>query len=227
MPEPQVKICCIASVDEARLAQQHGAAALGLVSQMPSGPGVVADDTIATVAAACRGSGLKTFLLTARTSAAAIAEQHARAGTTTLQLVDHVPHSELRALRRLCPGVELVQVIHVLGEVSVAEAMAVAPLVDAVLLDSGNPQRAVKELGGTGRTHDWSLSRRIRDAVHPLPVWLAGGLRAHNVAEAIARVRPHGLDLCTGVRSPSGARSALDVSLLASFMAAVRAAPAS
>lgn len=220
MPEPRVKICCIASVDEARLALQHGAAALGLVSQMPSGPGVVADAVIAQVAAAMRGDAVRTFLLTARTTADAIAAQHAAAGTTTLQLVDHVPHAELQRLRRLRPGVELVQVIHVQGDASVAEALAVAPLVDAVLLDSGNPQLAVKELGGTGRTHDWATSRRIRNAIHPLPLWLAGGLRAHNVAEAIAAVQPYGLDLCTGVRC----QGRLDTEQLAAFMAAVRAA---
>ncbi len=220
MGQPRVKICCIANVHEARLAQQHGAAALGLVSQMPSGPGVVADAVIAEVAAATRGEAIRTFLLTARTTAEGIAAQHAAASTTTLQLVDQVPPAELRRLRQRCPGVELVQVIHVTGDGSVAEALAVAPLVDAVLLDSGNPNLAVKELGGTGRTHDWATSRRIRDAVHPLPLWLAGGLRAHNVAEAIAQVQPYGLDLCTGVRTGGQ----LDGARLADFMAAVRAA---
>lgn len=220
MRPPRVKVCCIASLAEAQLAQAAGAAALGLVSRMPSGPGVIADAVIAELAAAMRGQPLRTFLLTAGTQARAIAQQHTRAGTTTLQLVDHVPHDELRALRRLCPGVELVQVIHVTGEASVDEALAVAPWVDAVLLDSGNPALAVKELGGTGRTHDWALSRRIRDAIHPLPLWLAGGLRAHNVAQAIAAVQPHGLDLCTGVRTGGQ----LDAAKLAIFMAAVHAA---
>ena len=217
---PAVKICCIASVAEARLALAAGAGALGLVSAMPSGPGVVDDDVIAEVAASMRGDPVRTFLLTSRTHAADIARQHGAAGTTTLQLVDHVPHVDLQHLRRLCPGVELVQVIHVLGQASVDEAVAVAPWVDAVLLDSGNPTLGVKELGGTGRTHDWSLSRRIRDAIHPLPLWLAGGLRAHNVGAAIAAVQPHGLDLCTGVRSAGR----LDQAKLAAFMAAVRAA---
>jgi phosphoribosylanthranilate isomerase len=97
--------------------------------------------------------------------------------------------------------------------------LAVAPFVDALLLDSGNPAAAVKQLGGTGRTHDWALARRIRDAVFPLPLWLAGGLRVHNVAEAIATVRPHGLDLCTGVRVDGR----LHAPTLAAFMAAVSA----
>jgi phosphoribosylanthranilate isomerase len=219
---PRVKICCIANVAEAQMARAAGAAALGLVSQMPSGPGVVSDALMAEVATAMRGQPVRTFLLTARTTAQAIAEQHAQALTTTLQLVDHVPLPELQRLRALCPGVELVQVIHVLDDASVAQALAVAPWVDALLLDSGNPGLAVKQLGGTGRTHNWALSRTIRDAIYPQPLWLAGGLRSDNVAQAIAAVQPFGLDLCTGVRS----NGRLEATKLAAFIASVRAAGA-
>jgi len=215
-----VKICCIASIEEARLALSAGASALGLVSAMPSGPGVISDDRVAEVAAAMRGEAVRTFLLTARTRAEDIAAQHLASGTTTLQLVDHVPLPELRRLRALCPGVEIVQVIHVTDERVLAEAEAAAPLVDALLLDSGNPALAVKELGGTGRTHDWALSRRIRDAVHPRPLWLAGGLQAGNVGEAVARVAPHGVDLCSSVR----VAGRLDAGRLSAFMRAVAAA---
>jgi phosphoribosylanthranilate isomerase len=220
MSSPVVKICCIASLEEASMALAAGAGALGLVSAMPSGPGVISDQRVAEIAAALPGAD--TFLLTARTSADAIAEQHRRAGTRTLQLVDHVPHSELQRLRTLRPRARLVQVIHVTGEGSVAEALAAAPWVDAILLDSGNPNLAVKELGGTGRVHDWSLSRRIRDAIAPRPLFLAGGLRADNVADAIAAVQPHGLDLCSSVRS----EGRLDAVKLAAFMSAVRRAAA-
>jgi phosphoribosylanthranilate isomerase len=221
---PIVKICCIASVEEAFAAIDAGAAALGLVSAMPSGPGVIGDEAIAGIAAAVAAragpAAVDTFLLTARTDAEAIAEQHARARTTTLQLVDHVPAAELQRLRALRPGVKIVQVIHVSGPRSVDDARQAAPFVDALLLDSGNPHAAVKELGGTGRTHDWATSRRIRDAVWPLPLWLAGGLGPHNVLEAIATVAPHGLDLCSSVRS--GGR--LDLARLQRFFAAVAAA---
>jgi phosphoribosylanthranilate isomerase len=216
---PMIKICCIASVAEAQLAVAAGAGVLGLVSRMPSGPGVIAETTIAEIAAAMPPP-TETFLLTALTEAEAIAAQHALARTTALQLVDHVPHEQLRRLRALCPGTRLVQVIHVTGEASVAEAVAVAPWVDAILLDSGNPHLAVKELGGTGRVHDWRVSRRIRDAVHPLPLFLAGGLRDDNVAEAIRAVQPHGLDLCSGVRRDGH----LDAGRLRAFVSAVRAA---
>jgi phosphoribosylanthranilate isomerase len=215
---PKVKICCIADLDEARLALDAGASALGLVSWMPSGPGVIPDDRIAEIAAGL-DADIDTFLLTSRTTADAIAAQHADTRTRTLQLVDWLGPEQLTLLRARCPDVRLVQVIHATDPAALDEALQAAPLVDALLLDSGQPQAAVKILGGTGQTHDWALSRRIRDAVFPLPVWLAGGLKPHNVAEAIATVQPHGLDLCTGVRTDGR----LDGVKLMQFMAAVQA----
>jgi phosphoribosylanthranilate isomerase len=222
-PRPAVKICCIASAHEARLAIAAGAQALGLVSAMPSGPGVIDERLIAEIAAtvAAGPAPVQTFLLTSRQSAAGIVEQHRRCRTTTLQLVDRVPFDELARLRDALPAVHLVQVIHVTGEASLDEAVAVAPQVDAILLDSGNPAAVVKELGGTGRTHDWAISRRIRDAVAELgrPLYLAGGLNAANVAAAVSAVQPFGLDLCSSVRH--GAR--LDAQRLAAFFAALAA----
>jgi phosphoribosylanthranilate isomerase len=196
---PFVKVCCISSLQEARTAIAHGASALGLVSAMPSGPGVIGEDLIAEIAA-WAPPPVATFLLTSRQDAAGILAQHARCRTTTIQLVDHVPEADLRILRRELPGIRLVQVVHVTGEASVLEAKDLEGLVDALLLDSGNPSLKVKELGGTGRVHDWTLSRRIVDEVD-LPVFLAGGLHAGNVAAAVEAVRPHGLDLCSGVRT--------------------------
>ncbi len=203
------------------MALDAGASVLGLVSHMPSGPGVISDELCAEIVAALQPS-TQTFLLTSRVHASDIAEQHARIRSSALQLVDHVPHEALRELRHFCPGVQLVQVIHVLGDASVAEARAAAPWVDAILLDSGNPALAVKELGGTGRVHDWATSRSIRDALWPLPVYLAGGLSANNVAQAVATVQPFGLDLCSSVRT----LGALDATKLARFVGAVRLAAA-
>lgn len=201
---PHVKVCCISSHEEADAALAAGAHALGLVSAMPSGPGVIDEALIAAIAAqvALQRPDVQTFLLTSQTSAAAIVAQHQRCRTTTLQLVDHVPPPELARLRTALPGVRLVQVVHVTSEASLAEAMAAAPLVDAILLDSGNPAAAVRELGGTGRTHDWAVSRRIREAVaaQGKPLYLAGGLNAGNAADAVAAVLPFGLDVCSGVR---------------------------
>lgn len=195
----RVKVCCIANLEEAELAVTHGASALGLVSAMPSGPGVIPEDQIAAIAASVPRS-MDTFLLTALQSAEALAAQHQRCGTTSLQLVDRVPARELQLLRTALPHIQLVQVIHVRDERSVEEALEVSAHVDALLLDSGNPSLQVKELGGTGRTHDWGLSRRIREAA-PLPVWLAGGLHAGNLAEAVGAVSPFGVDVCSGLRT--------------------------
>ncbi len=200
------------------MAAAEGAAALGLVSQMPSGPGVIDDDLIAEIAASV-APPMRTFLLTARQDAEAIAEQHRHARTTTLQLVDHVTSTELKRLRRLLPAVGLVQVIHVRDESSIAEAMEAAQWVDEILLDSGNPALQLKELGGTGRVHDWMLSRRIRDAV-AVPVLLAGGLRPDNAAQAIATVSPAGLDVCSGLRTGG----MLDALKLRAFMRAAASA---
>jgi phosphoribosylanthranilate isomerase len=218
LQRPDVKVCCIASVAEARLAIDAGAAALGLVSAMPSGPGAIDEATIAEVAAAVSDANVATFLLTAHTDAAAIVDQHRRCRTTTLQLVDALAPRELRALRRALPRVSIVQVIHVSGPGSLDEALAAAPLVDALLLDSGNPLLAVKQLGGTGRTHDWAVSRAIREQAG-VPVWLAGGLHAGNVHDAVATVQPHGLDLCSSVRS----EGRLDGARLRAFFDAVNA----
>jgi phosphoribosylanthranilate isomerase len=210
-----LKVCCIADLAEARLAVSAGAAAIGLVSEMPSGPGVIPDELIAEIAARIPRP-TETFLLTARRDAEAIAEQHRRCRTTALQLVDQVPAAELRRLRLRLPGVRLVQVVHVDGEESVEEARAIAPLVDALLLDSGNPRLPVKQLGGTGRVHDWSYSRRIRE-VAGVPVLLAGGLHPGNAGAAIAAVAPAGLDVCNGLRT----NGKLDSEKLAAFIAAI------
>lgn len=208
----RVKICCMASIEEARTATRLGATAIGLVSRMPSGPGPIEEDLIARIISAVPGT-IETFLLTSETSASSIAAQQRRTGASTLQLVDTVEAGAHRALRDQLLGVKIVQVIHVTGDDSVDEALGVAADVDALLLDSGNPKLAVKELGGTGRRHDWLLSRRIVDS-SPVPVYLAGGLNAGNVREAIEIVRPFGVDVCSGVRTDGR----LDEGKLAAFM---------
>jgi phosphoribosylanthranilate isomerase len=172
---PLVKICCISTETEAATAIEYGAAALGLVSEMPSGPGVIAEELIARIVATVP-PGIGTFLLTSRQDAGSIVAQQRRCGTNTVQICDRLEDCAYARLRRELPGIRLVQVIHVAGADSADEALVVAPEVDALLLDSGNQTLEVKELGGTGRTHDWRLSRQIREFA-PVPVFLAGGVR--------------------------------------------------
>jgi phosphoribosylanthranilate isomerase len=214
----RVKICCISSIEEARLAIECGASALGLVSAMPSGPGVISEDLIQQIADQVPPP-IATFLLTCQQDADAIIAQQRRCRTNTLQLCDSIATDGYSKLRDQLPGISLVQVIHVLGETSIREAVEVAPHIDAILLDSGNPTLAVKQLGGTGRRHDWAISRRIVEAVE-VPVFLAGGLKPENIAEAIAQVRPFGVDLCSGVRTAGK----LDQGKLNAFFAAVQSA---
>ena len=181
------------------LAVNHGATALGFVSKMPSGPGPIDEALIASIVPHVP-AGIATFLLTSETTAAPIIAQQQRTRVNTLQLVDAVDSATHRELRTALPGVALVQVIHVTGSESVDEALSVAKDVDALLLDSGNPRLVVKELGGTGRRHDWKLSREIRDRAG-VAVYLAGGLNGSNAAEAVETVQPFGLDVCSGVRT--------------------------
>lgn len=197
--KPRIKVCCIASIAEAKMAINFGADALGLVGRMPSGPGPIGDELIARIARAVPPP-VATFLLTSETAAGEIALHHHRVQTNTIQLVDALAEGTYHDLRRLLPNVKIVQVIHVLDEKSVEEAVQISEQVDALLLDSGNPNLKVKELGGTGRTHDWRLSQKIVEQSN-VPVFLAGGLNASNVREAIEAVQPYGLDLCSGVRT--------------------------
>lgn len=198
MNYPRIKICCISSLKEADLAIKYGADAIGLVSEMPSGPGVISEKKISEIALKVPPP-IATFLLTSSTNATDIIRQLKACNTNTIQLVDSVPPEVYPELRKYLPGIKLVQVIHVTDEHSVTEAIKASNYVDAVLLDSGNQKLKIKQLGGTGRTHDWSLSKKIVDNAK-VPVFLAGGLNPSNVAEAVKTVMPFGLDICSGVR---------------------------
>lgn len=211
----RVKICCISSFEEARLAIEYGADALGLVGAMPSGPGPIADSLIATIAEKIPPP-IASFLLTSEQSAKAIIGHLRRVHTNTVQIVDELSLGTYREIREAIPAIRIVQVIHVTGPSSIDEAVRAAVEVDALLLDSGNPKAATKTLGGTGNIHDWTISREIVNAVK-IPVFLAGGLNAGNVKEAIKNVNPFGVDICSGVRTDNH----LDFIKLRAFMDAI------
>lgn len=195
----RIKVCCISSVDEAKLAVHLGADAIGLVGEMPSGPGVIADELIREIAASIPPA-VGTFLLTERTKAEEIAEHVAYCGANTVQVVNHIDPLEWPRLVDLLPAAtRRVQVVHVEGVETLHRIDQYAPFVHAFLLDSGSPSAEVPELGGTGRVHDWDISARFVD-LSPRPVFLAGGINATNVCDAVNTVNPYGLDLCSGVR---------------------------
>ena len=196
---PRIKICCISSVDEAKKAIELGASAIGLVGRMPSGPGPIPDELIRQIAMAVPPP-VGTFLLTSETSVDMIIRHHQRTYTNTIQIVDSLKTGTYKQLKDALPCIKIVQVIHVRDEKSVDEALTISGDVDAILLDSGNPDLKIKELGGTGRIHNWKLSRQIRDNSE-CPVFLAGGLKAENVRQAVDEVQPFGIDVCSGVRT--------------------------
>ena len=209
------KVCCIQNVEEMFLAVRAGASAIGLVSAMPSGPGPIAENKIAEIAAAVP-PGVSSFLLTAKQRVDEIVAQGRRCCTDTIQLVDSLIAGDYDDIRKALPGIRIVQVIHVNSRKAVETAVRIAPEVDAILLDSGNPDASVKELGGTGRVHDWHLSREIVKSF-PTPVYLAGGLNPENVGGAVRSVQPFAVDVCSGLRTDG----ALDTNKLENFAAAL------
>lgn len=197
------------------MAIDAGASALGLVSSMPSGPGVISDAIIREIAAAIP-PGVSPFLLTSQQDALAVPQQLRDAGVTTVQLCDELTSGNFSDIRDAVPGVRIVQVIHVTSKDSVAEALRVSRDADALLLDSGNPNATIKTLGGTGQTHNWQWSREIVEQ-SPVPVFLAGGLNADNVGSAVRKVAPFGVDVCSGLRVDDN----LDARKLAAFRQAL------
>ena len=213
----RIKICCIASIEEAELAIKYGADAIGLVSAMPSGPGVIDFKTITEISNSVTGR-IDTFLLTSKRTTTEIIAQLKSCKTSTVQICDSLISGSHLDMKKELPNVKIVQVIHVFDEGSVNEAIEAAKTADALLLDSGNQKLAVKELGGTGRTHNWELSRKIVDGV-TIPVYLAGGLNPANVKEAIETVHPFGVDICSGLRTDGS----LDEAKLSVYVKLVKA----
>jgi phosphoribosylanthranilate isomerase len=197
--KPRIKICCISSIEEAFTAIEFGASALGLVGKMPSGPGVIPDELIFKIAKSVPPP-IATFLLTSETKASDIMKHHILTQTNTIQIVDRISKDTYKELREKLSSIKLVKVVHVIDNKSVDEAIEVSEFSDAILLDSGNPNLNVKELGGTGRIHNWKLSRKIKDNI-VIPIFLAGGLNSGNVKQALDEVQPFALDVCSGVRT--------------------------
>ena len=214
----RIKICCMASLDEAQLAIRAGVDAVGLigVGAMPSSPRAIDDRTVAAIAALVPPP-IATFLLTSESTALGVAQRVLAAGASTAQIVSYLSPDESEQLPTLLPTTQLVQVIHVESERALDLIARYTPHVHAFLLDSGRPTLPTPEYGGTGRTHDWSVSAEfVRRSSHP--VFLAGGLSQANVGEAMRMVRPFGVDLCSGVRTAGR----LDREKLEAFIDAVR-----
>ncbi len=208
---PKIKICCIKTIEEAKIAIKYGANAIGLVSEMPSGPGIISESKILEITNSIPHE-IDTFLLTSKTSLNEIKEQHDRIKTKTIQLVDYLDEVELSLIKSIFPRIKIIQVVHVVDHSSIQDAIRFSSYVDGILLDSGNPHESIKILGGTGKTHNWEISKRIVESID-IPVYLAGGLHSKNIIEALEIVQPFGIDVCSGVRT----NGQLDERKLAAF----------
>lgn len=212
IPPVRVKVSCLRSAEEARQVVSFGVAAIGVASGLPTATQELTDEQIAGIAGAV-GDEIGTFLLTALEDPDEIVEKVKRCGVNTVQLWDRLPLGVYRDLRRALPDVSIAQSIHVIDETAIDQARDLADVADALVLSSTNPEPPFRWTDPHGRTHDWEISRRIVESVH-VPVILSGGLTRRNVADAIRRVRPYGVEVCSGVRRDG----ALDTSRLVRFL---------
>jgi len=211
-----LKICGIQAASEAAAAAEAGATALGFLLGLTHWAGDETTPDAAATTIRTLPPHIEPVLVTHLLDEAAIADLARGIGARAIQVHDDLSPAGLRRLRALAPGLRLVKAVHVTGPEAAGKAAEYAGVADALLLDS----RTADRLGGTGRTHDWSLSREIVRA-SPVPVYLAGGLRPENVTEAIARVRPAGVDVNSGVEDESGRK---DTRKMRAFVARARAA---
>jgi phosphoribosylanthranilate isomerase len=208
---PFIKICGLRSYDEARLALDTGATALGfLVGLTHRSEDEITAATAADIVRSLPPDTL-TVLVTHLTDPARIAALADEIRVRAIQVHGEAPAASVAELRRLSPDRRLIKAIHVTGPEALAHARSYADVADALLLDT----RTTDRLGGTGQTHDWSISRRIVSELAPMPVYLAGGLTAETVERAIVQVRPAGVDVNSGVEDAGGGKH---VAKLAAFV---------
>jgi phosphoribosylanthranilate isomerase len=214
----RIKVCGNRSEDDLTAAVAAGADAVGLISGVTH----VSEDAIEPDRAAALARLVPPYvsvvLVTHLATVESILALADRVRPDTLQPHGEIEPSVCAAVREARPLLRTSQAVHVTGPEAVERAARFAPHCDALLLDS----RTADRLGGTGRTHDWSLSRRIADRLG-LPVILAGGLTAENVAQAIGVVEPYAVDVNSEVDDSNGDK---DPQRLRAFtMAARRAEP--
>ncbi len=210
-----IKICGIRDEAEAGEAIAAGTTAIGVLCGLTHLAGDAVEPAAARAILAARPPAVEGVLVTHLLDEAAIAALAEAVGASAVQVHDALPPPGMRRLRALLPGRRLIKAVHVTGEGAVGQARAWAGTADALLLDS----RTADRLGGTGRVHDWTISRRVVAAVAPVPVYLAGGLRPGNLAAAIAAVGPAGVDVNSGVEDATGAK---DPARMRAFVATAR-----
>ena len=217
-----IKICGTTNLRDAQLSVAAGADALGFIFA-PS-PRAVDINTAGEIvrAVASAGETIGVFVNQAPCAVADVAQQ---IGLSGVQLHGDEPPETLAEYRYELSGRKIIKVLHadelLANPHRLDSYLAARGNIDAILLDSGSAEQR----GGTGATYDWDqilpIARAIRDA---MPLIVAGGLHAGNVARAIELFQPWGVDVVSGVESSAGEK---DENKLRDFIAAVRQTPAS
>jgi phosphoribosylanthranilate isomerase len=198
----RVKICGIKSIDEAWMAVDAGADAFGLIVGATHKTEDVLKPETAHYILKEAPPYISSVLVTHLTTAKEILAIYTKVPACHIQLQDNISIDEIDKLRKNLKHVKLIKAIHVVRKDAVDAAKYFAPNVDALLLDSKTRFR----IGGTGKVHDWNISRDIVESIE-IPIILAGGLTPENVVEAIKKVRPFGVDVNTGVKFPDGTKN--------------------
>jgi phosphoribosylanthranilate isomerase len=200
----RVKICGLTSVAEAKLVQRHGVDAIGvLVGQIHRAPDFVEPDLACDITLSI-GPFVTPVLVTHLEAPGDIRSLANKVPCPVIQLHSDLPPILLGEIRNDLYPRKIIGKVSVEDETAIDRALAIAPFVDALLLDSVD--RTGDRLGGTGLIHDWSVSAKIVAATH-VPVILAGGLNPVNVCEAIAQVKPWAIDVNSGVETRDGLKS--------------------
>lgn len=202
MSEVKVKICGITRKEDLKAACLLGADMVGFVVDVPYSPRNLnlekAKQLIRLVPA-----NVKSVLVTVPTSLNQLVKAYTRLKPDIVQLHgDNIKDYSL--LRRVLPEAFFVRALSVDSNV-IAKALEASSFFDAIHADTSHADKH----GGTGMTHDWSLSRKLRDSIHPKPLILAGGLNPWNVREAIKAVKSYAVDVSTGVESRPGIKDHL------------------
>ena len=196
----RVKICGITRSKDVKAVADRGADALGFVVGSPS-----SSRNLSLARAHILMQNVPIFLakvaVTSSQDPKAIFKICSRLNPDALQLHNYTV-SMVRALSKSDERIQLILATPIHGKPSLEAARVASNYSDAVLADTPSSNA----MGGTGRVHDWHLTAKIRNAIYPRPLILAGGLTPGNVKEAVRKVRPFAVDVSSGVEKRVGVK---------------------
>jgi phosphoribosylanthranilate isomerase len=200
----KVKICGITSNEDLVTAVEAGADAVGFVVNVPSSPRNLA---LGEAERLMKNTPVfvKNVVVTVPKRLSELIETYERLRPDILQIHGHNLSDSV--IREKLANTRLIRAIQVKSDYAVDEAIKATNTFDAILVDSFVPGR----LGGTGKVHNWELSKRVRQKIHPKPLILAGGLNPENVQGAIRVVKPYAVDVSSGIESQPGIKDSKKV----------------